>query len=243
MAEPEIKINGALPLATTVVFPGEPVEIKAKASSEEFFRTVALHGLYRTQLEPRLPESSFPSRTESNAAQEDIPHLIGHLLQKSSVCGPEGRRHLGSGREYLQTCFRNHENGTLHSAVVCDPPLALNSGAHRVILRGNFNGEPFTAVIEEKEGWRCQFLGEIVYLGMDNSEEVAQNPEAFLQFLVRSATGTDFFLDSGMRISASAGITIFHFPPGEVEAELRGGLCHLSEAAKGCFLHRFSGVF
>lgn len=188
----------------------------------------------------------------------DLPHDIQRMLALFAgthleLASGEERRD-GISAVYAFGASAEYDGFVLEGATVCSPPLWFevnghrftpNSGAHRVLLRGRYRGEPMLLAIEEREDRGCEYQGEILHVGVRSTREGQDDPgilAALIRGAIAAATGNVVDIPITRQVAAVNArgrergmrdrFEVVVRPYEELEAEA----CSLTPAAKSCLL-------
>lgn len=95
----------------------------------------------------------------------DIPHQLEQILKPTPTAnmtmiqiGESGA--AGSRTEYISS----GPTPGLEKLVVCGKPISWNSGPHRIVFEGYYNGSRFVMSVEEKESLGCLPRGDLIFV-------------------------------------------------------------------------------
>lgn len=187
------------------------------------------------------PESSL-----TGLEQVDIPHFTDWLVKDhrppflkchddpatgNTVCTNE------RCDEFVSTCA--------NEVIIGQPPTPLTSGAHRILMNGRCDGVACSVAVEEIEDNLCEYLGEKVYIGIDDETakrglEIAGKPfQLFiLRSMIRNTTGIPLEIDTELR-GAEAGRDRIEFQLRGIDELRREGTTLSPEASQCIFIPLF----
>lgn len=180
----------------------------------------------------------------------DVSHAYQALLQGSSRVSE-----IPCENGLPATCYQLNERGSnscyIEELIVCGKPRWFNSGSHRIMMQGIFQGERFAMTVEENEDVFCEPEGEVVYVAAETleGEVMLKKGDKFvirmLASFMKLSTGKDpsfpeiYFRDYCHSLGCTRvfreRFTIYHADYQDLQAQD----CTLSEEADDCLLYAF----